>query len=55
MLSHPPATDGAHRAVPAGVLALIGKKDMDQAEPPLPTDALESVQADVAAVLESAR
>lgn len=38
----------------AGVLALIGKKDVDRAKPPLPTDTLESVKADVAAVKESA-
>ncbi len=38
----------------AAVLALIGKKDVEQAKPPLPTDTLESVKADVAAVKESA-
>lgn len=31
----------------AGVLALIGKKDVDQAKPPLPTETIASVQADV--------
>jgi hypothetical protein len=37
----------------AGVLALIGKKDVQQAAPPLPTETIASVQADVAAVKES--
>jgi hypothetical protein len=31
----------------AGVLALLGKKDVQQAAPPLPTDTLASVQADI--------
>jgi hypothetical protein len=31
----------------AGVLALIGKKDVDQAKPPLPTETIASVQADI--------
>ena len=31
----------------AGVLALLGKKDLRQATPPLPTDTLASVQADI--------
>jgi hypothetical protein len=30
----------------AGVLALIGKKDVDKAKPPLPTETIASVQAD---------
>jgi hypothetical protein len=34
----------------AGVLALLGKKDVQQASPPLPTDTIASVQADIAAV-----
>jgi large-conductance mechanosensitive channel len=34
----------------AAVLALIGKKDVQQAAPPLPTETLESVRADVATV-----
>ncbi len=34
----------------AGVLALIGKKDVAQAAPPVPTQAIAGVQADVAAV-----
>jgi len=34
----------------AGVLALLGKKDVQQAAPPLPTDTIASVQADVDAV-----
>ena len=36
----------------AGVLALIGRKDVQQATPPLPTETIASVQADVAAVKE---
>ncbi|GHE13264.1 phage holin family protein [Klenkia taihuensis] len=38
----------------AGVLALLGKKDVQDAKPPLPTDTLDSVKADVAAVKGSA-
>jgi hypothetical protein len=34
----------------AGVLALIGKKDVQQATPPLPTETIESVKTDVATV-----
>jgi hypothetical protein len=34
----------------AGVLALVGKKDVEQASPPLPTQAIAGVQADVATV-----
>jgi hypothetical protein len=36
----------------AGVLALLGKKDVQQATPPLPTETIASVQADVATVKE---
>jgi hypothetical protein len=36
----------------AGVLALIGRKDVAQATPPLPTETIASVQADVATVKE---
>jgi tetrahydromethanopterin S-methyltransferase subunit C len=36
----------------AGVLALLGKKDIQQATPPLPTETIASVQADVATVKE---
>src|SRR3954470_24631124 len=36
----------------AGVLALIGKRDVDQAAPPLPTETIASVQADVARVTQ---
>jgi tetrahydromethanopterin S-methyltransferase subunit C len=36
----------------AGVLALLGKKDIQQATPPLPTEAIASMQADVATVKE---
>jgi len=34
----------------AGVVALVGKKDVEQAAPPLPTQAIAGVQADVATV-----
>ena len=34
----------------AGVLALVGKKDVEKASPPLPTQAIAGVQADIAAV-----
>ena len=34
----------------AGVLALVGRKDVQQASPPLPTQAMAGVQADVATV-----
>ena len=34
----------------AGVLALIGKKDVQKAAPPLPTETIASVKADVDAV-----
>ena len=34
----------------AGVLALLGKKDVQQAAPPLPTETIESVRTDVATV-----
>lgn len=36
----------------AGVLALVGKKDVQKATPPLPTEAIAGVQADVATVKE---
>jgi hypothetical protein len=36
----------------AGVLALLGKRDVQQATPPLPTETIESVQRDIAAVKE---
>ncbi|RBY79308.1 phage holin family protein [Blastococcus sp. TF02-09] len=39
----------------AGVLALIGKKDVSQGSPPVPTDTISSVKADIATVKESAR
>lgn len=38
----------------AAVLALIGKKDVQQAAPPLPTETIESVKTDVATVKERA-
>jgi hypothetical protein len=36
----------------AGVLALVGKKDVEAASPPLPSQAIAGVQADVATVKE---
>jgi hypothetical protein len=38
----------------AGVLALLGKKDVDKAAPPLPTETIASVQADIDAVKTAA-
>ncbi len=39
----------------AGVLALVGKKDVQQGSPPVPTEAIASLQTDIATVKESAR
>ncbi|MGY1594392.1 phage holin family protein [Geodermatophilus sp. SYSU D00708] len=39
----------------AGVLALVGKKDVQKATPPVPTQAIASTKADIATVKESAR
>ena len=39
----------------AGVAALIGKKKVTEATPPMPTTAVENVKADVAEIKESAR
>ncbi len=39
----------------AGVAALIGKKKVGEATPPMPTSAVENVKADVAEIKESAR
>jgi tetrahydromethanopterin S-methyltransferase subunit C len=36
----------------AGVLALLGRRDVQKAVPPLPTETIASVQADVATVKE---
>lgn len=36
----------------AGVLAMVGKKDVDKATPPLPTEAIAGVKADIATVKE---
>jgi hypothetical protein len=38
----------------AGVLALLGKRDVAQAAPPLPTETIASVQADIDAVKTAA-
>jgi hypothetical protein len=37
----------------AGILALIGKKDVDKATPPLPIEAIAGVQADIDTVKKS--
>jgi uncharacterized protein YacL len=39
----------------AGVLALVGKKDVQNATPPVPTEAIASTKTDIATVKESAR
>ena len=46
---------GAVLLAVAGVLALLGKKQVDQATPPKPEQAIESVQHDVEHVKERAR
>jgi hypothetical protein len=38
----------------AGVLALIGKKDVQQGTPPVPTEAIASTKADIATVKKAA-
>ncbi|SFF15895.1 phage holin family protein [Blastococcus tunisiensis] len=39
----------------AGVLALVGKKDVEKGSPPVPTEAISSVKTDISTVKESAR
>jgi uncharacterized membrane protein YqjE len=39
----------------AGVLALVGKKDVQKATPPVPTEAIASTKTDIRTVKESAR
>lgn len=39
----------------AGVLALVGKKDVQKGSPPVPTEAISSVKADITTVKESAQ
>jgi uncharacterized membrane protein YqjE len=39
----------------AGILALVGKKDVQKGSPPVPTEAIASTKADIATVKESAR
>ncbi|MGR6963553.1 phage holin family protein [Geodermatophilus sp. URMC 61] len=39
----------------AGVLALVGKKDVEKGTPPVPTEAIASTKADIQTVKESAR
>lgn len=46
---------GAVVLVIAAVAALIGKKKVSEAAPPVPTDTVENVKADVAEIKESVR
>jgi hypothetical protein len=39
----------------AGVLALVGRKDVQKGSPPVPTEAIASTKADIQTVKESAR
>ena len=39
----------------AGVLALVGRKDVQKGTPPVPSEAIASTKADIATVKESAR
>jgi len=39
----------------AGVLALVGKKDVQKGSPPVPTEAIASTKTDIQTVKESAR
>src|SRR3712207_9166629 len=39
----------------AGVLALVGKKDVQKGTPPVPTEAIASTKADIATVREIGR
>ena len=41
--------------VVAGVAALVGKKKVEEAAPPVPTRAVESVKADVQEIKESVK
>ena len=38
----------------AGVLALVGKKDVQQGTPPVPTEAIASTKADIATIKQAA-
>jgi Putative Actinobacterial Holin-X, holin superfamily III len=49
------AAVGVGLLVIAGILALTGKKELDEASPPKPEQALESVQQDVETVKARAR
>jgi hypothetical protein len=49
------AAIGAVLLLVAGILALTGKKELEEAGPPKPEQTLESVQRDVATVKERAR
>jgi Putative Actinobacterial Holin-X, holin superfamily III len=49
------AAIGAGLLLVAGILALTGKKELDEASPPKPEQALESVQQDVETVKAKAR
>ena len=49
------AAVGAGLLLIAGILALTGKKEIDEAAPPKPEQAIESVQQDVDTVKARAR
>jgi hypothetical protein len=49
------AAIGAGLLLIAGILALTGKKELEEAEPPKPEQALDSVQRDIETVKASAR
>jgi Putative Actinobacterial Holin-X, holin superfamily III len=49
------AAVGAGLLIVAGILALTGKKELEEASPPKPEQTLESVQRDVETVKERAR
>ena len=42
-------------AIAAGIAALVGKRKVAEAGPPVPTDTVESVKKDVEEIKESAR
>jgi hypothetical protein len=49
------AAIGAGLLLIAAILALTGKKELEEAEPPKPEQALDSVQRDIETVKASAR
>jgi hypothetical protein len=46
---------GVGLLVVAGVVALVGKRDLAQASPPIPTEALHSIQTDFQTTKEAAK